>query len=31
MRQMLLPDEMIVAEEGYKDEACLLGSDVEGD
>ena len=28
MKKALLPEEMVVSDEGYKDEACLLGSDV---
>ena len=31
MKKLLLPEEMVVGDEGYKDEACLLGSDVVGD
>ena len=31
MKKALLPEEMVDSDEGYKDEAYLLGSDVVGD
>ena len=31
MKKALLPEEMVVSDEGYKDVACLLGSDVVGE